>query len=210
MNPHNLTDQEASFYAHLSPEDETVLVVPLRGKFPEGFLFDSIDDDGDTAILRRTTSEKIARASDVDFITIPHPVGSIVGLRETWGHPTSEWNEVNGKWVETPHYVYKADYTPEEQKKYRCLFSSPVTMPSAAIRHHREIISSRVCQVGDVDEGEWVMTGIVPDDVNNDSPKVWEWGWVEVEQWFNRRYRRRGLTYPKAWVAVEITKGVRV
>lgn len=140
------------------------------------------------------------------------PVGSRVGLRETWwtrreymeDAPEPEYRYCGPFW-------YKADEGNNPKNEYH--WRSPVIMPVAAIRHWGTVIDDRVCRVNDIPQSQMrEIIPILPPETSSMTHRDWNRWYAlnrssEIEQWYNTTFGRRKGFIPfesNPWVEVAV------
>lgn len=166
MKPYNATPEQI---AQLKEHGKITLCVPTVTQPPERWKLCLVH--GSNAEFTDTGKPQILA---VEVIPLQYPVGTVIGVRETWDH--SELSLIGGG-VERIGYIYKANgYLPCTH------WHSSATMPAKAIRYHPTVVGNTVKRVQDVTNTELHKMGYIVSYINYDKQ--------EFIDWFNSRYAK--------------------
>lgn len=137
MKTYNLSQEQAEDMAKNKPGTVTWMgMLPeqppenseLKRAFNRAVMFQAPDN------------VEIGMSGGIHSINIPHPSGSIVGMKETWAYGY-DWGICPKSRIHPTAY-------------HLFYWRSSATMPPKAIRWKYKVTSTRVCRVGDVTYGE--------------------------------------------------------
>jgi hypothetical protein len=174
---HNLDEIQAKHVVTLKSGDEFVIVVPIEQPL-EGYILIQPSD--------KEVEFYNDRTGEYWHTKLPYPLGSRIGLRETWGVDGNDYYDYN------PPIYYKAD----NPKRLNMIWYSAQCMPVSAIRWGT-ITSTRVDRVQKVTDYEWSVMGFKftfpPSECCTNTLKTPKPAYInmdETKNWFNARYSK--------------------
>ena len=183
-------NDQASTIAKQKKGDTFTFLVLIKPQPPDGYhLMDKVGSKHKRVCF--ISDNKVDKDSyDSVFRELPHPVGSIVGVRESWSWKSEiDIDDFREQRIDKQRfqYLYKVNYSTEIgwQKKWHWL--SPATMPSEAICSTYEITGNgckrvqelTINEIIDILHPEWqgIRTTYQPQQLKD-----------EFKQYFNAKY----------------------